>query len=646
MDRVHVEVKSDHVEKLTRPSRKFAGLTELIWNGLDAEAKAVSVAVADNGLGGVSQVIVTDDGHGMTRDEALDAFGTLGGSWKRSAPGGLSKNRDRALHGSEGQGRWRAFGIGSLVRWITVAEDGGKRRRVVITGSQDSLTDFDVSDAEETDEPTGTRVEIENIRKESLGLLGETVYQALIAEFALYLERYVAVDIRYRGTLLDPSSIIDRRDVLTANFGSDLGPAEVTVIEWKTEFPRALLLCDEQGSVLGEVPPGIQAPGFSFTVYARWPGFRTHESELMLADMGNPNVSPAVEAVRTELRQHFRSRTKDKTSELIEGWKAEEVYPYVGEAESPVEQVERDLFDVVALAAASAVNNASERSGRRLSLRLLKEAVESNPGSLHRVLTEVLELPSDRLNELATLLNRTTLADIVASANVVANRLDFLRSLEILLFERDNKKSLLERRQLHRILATETWLFGDEYALAVDDEPLTQVLKKHLALLGRPDLAADVDEKVIQEDGVHGVVDLMLSKAVELPRSREHLVIELKRPSVKIGPDEITQIERYAFAVAGDERFASTSTRWEFWVVSNELSDYAKQRSSQLNLPVGAIHQSDSLTIWVHSWGQVIEACRRRLKFVQENLNYQSTRDNAIQYLRTTHASYLPDTVE
>jgi len=180
----------------------------------------------------------------------------------------------------------------------------------------------------------------------------------------------------------------------------------------------------------------------------------------------------------------------------------------------------------------------------------------------------------------------------------------------------------------------------------VDDEALRQVLRRHLALLGREDLAGDVDEKVLTEDGVHGIIDLMLSKAFELPRAREHLVVELKRPAVKVGVDEITQIEKYAFAVAADERFSGTGVRWEFWVISNDMTDYAWQRSHQDHLPEGMIHRGQDFTIWVRKWGQVFEDCRRRLQFVQDNLNYRSTRDAAIAYLRRTHARYLPSSME
>jgi hypothetical protein len=51
---------------------------------------------------------------------------------------------------------------------------------------------------------------------------------------------------------------------------------------------------------------------------------------------------------------------------------------------------------------------------------------------------------------LAELLKKTTLPQIIASAQIVSNRLNFLRSLEILIFDKDAKEQLLERVQLHK----------------------------------------------------------------------------------------------------------------------------------------------------------------------------------------------------
>src|SRR5207302_281427 len=105
----------------------------------------------------------------------------------------------------------------------------------------------------------------------------------------------------------------------------------------------------------------------------------------------------------------------------------------------------------------------------------------------------------------------------------------FLKGLEYLVFDPESKQVLLERSQLHRILEHHTWLFGEEFNLTVSDQSLTEVLRKHLALLRKePSDSAPV----LREDGSTGIVDLMLSRQVPQTRreEREHLVVELKRP--------------------------------------------------------------------------------------------------------------------
>jgi len=64
-------------------------------------------------------------------------------------------------------------------------------------------------------------------------------------------------------------------------------------------------------------------------------------------------------------------------------------------------------------------------------------------------------------------------------------------SAEEIEFDKELKKHVKERSQLHRILANETWVFREEYALTADDTTLTTELKAHTALLGREDLALE-----------------------------------------------------------------------------------------------------------------------------------------------------------
>ena len=71
---------------------------------------------------------------------------------------------------------------------------------------------------------------------------------------------------------------------------------------------------------------------------------------------------------------------------------------------------------------------------------------------------------------------------------------------------------------------------------------------------------------------------------------REHLIVELKRPKAKIDRKAADQIRDYADAIAEDERFKDTNTRWVFWVVSNEIADSVRRDTRQRDRPEGMLH--------------------------------------------------------
>jgi len=129
---------------------------------------------------------------------------------------------------------------------------------------------------------------------------------------------------------------------------------------------------------------------------------------------------------------------------------------------------------------------------------------------------------------------------------------------------------------------------------------------------------------------------------------REHLIVELKRPSVKVNSDVATQIKKYAFAIAEDERFRDLKTKWTFWALSTDVDTLVRKDTSQKDRPKGVLYQDDELriTIWVKTWSQVIDDCKRRLQFFQEKLNYQPDRDSSLAHLKTTYAKYTADLFE
>lgn len=650
---LHCEVKPDHLERLATARRPLLAVAELIWNSLDADATSVEIEVQRNELGGISLIRVADDGRGISIAEAEAGFRNLGGSWKKNAHRTKS---GRMLHGKDGQGRFKAFALGSSVTWKSRFRDGQQAWSLTISGRRAVLTDMEVSDPVRVEGlATGTLVEISGIVAQHSALDdAQSVAKELALRFALYLRKYPAVSLRFNNVA------VDRRDAESHFAEYNLPPivlgngalyeAALDVIEWKIDTERALYFCDASGVAIEERAPGVKEPGFTFTAYLKSDAVRELDEQGAFAlDDLHPDVQKLHAVAKAGIKSHFRSRRSILALGLIEQWKAERVYPYEGEPKSVIERAEREVFDVVAMNVNDYLPQFEEsgEKNKRFSLRLLREAIESSPTATQRIIRDVLELPAEKAADLATLLQRTTLSAIINASKTVADRLDFLAGVEMLLFNPTSKEQLLERAQLQHILEEQSWLFGEEYALSVADQSLTEVLSKHQEILGR-EPGADREQEVRLPDGRRGIVDLMLSRSLipqSQPESRQHLVVELKRPSQKITRKVLEQIDSYALAVAGDARFRDTTTTWEFWAVSNELDDAARQRVSQKDRPFGLLVEYDTparIRVWAVSWGRIIEACRARLHFYKEKLDYSATDESALQYLHKVHEKYLP----
>ena len=536
--------------------------------------------------------------------------------------------------------------MGQSIKWTTVAELEGGREQTTIEIQADDLRRAIVSDPEPTEAPVGTQVVLTGFVEPPAGLLGEGATDYLISQLAPYLQKYKPVVI-YAGERLDASAVQDRHAEYPITVdGAD--PARLEIIEWTRPINRVLCLCNEDGLTLGEEKVGIQAPGFDFTAYVCWPGFEDN-NRIKIPEL-DPQSAAVLDASRQQLRNHFKDRGEDERRRQVEEWKAEHVYPFDAEPESATEAASRELFDVVAVTARAAVNDGETRS-KLLSLRLLREAVEQDPGSLHRVLEEVLGLPEKDLQELDKLLEQTSLTKVIAASRAITNRLDFLMGLQELVMDRELKERLLERRQLHRILVNETWVFGEEFNLTADDEALNAVLKAHVSILGRDDLAPEDLAAPVEGAGdrSQAIVDLMLAREIPQGRNKlEHLVVELKRPSVAIGPKEVQQVKDYAYAVANDARFDKTAVEWDFYAISTELRGTVQEEVRQKNLEPGLVTtlRDGTVRVWVKTWGEIIEDARHRHKFVRDRLDYAPSAQRAFQYLKEAHAEFLPEPLD
>ncbi|MBN9671224.1 ATP-binding protein [Roseibium aggregatum] len=653
MQQIEIKVENDHIQRVTT-AKPLAAISELIWNAYDADAREVKVELEEGQLTKLDVIRVVDNGTGIPADEVEALFQSLGGSWKKRA---VKTSGGRIIHGEKGQGRFKAFALGERVTWVS--HHAGKK--FSISGEKSDLKRFTISDTVPSPNK-GCTVEIENVVRDFEIWSADGFAEQVRDVFALQLYEDPDFRIIYDGEEIDARDAI--RDVtpyeITAiTEDSHEYKATLNIIDWKKKVERKLMLCLPGRFSFHEMAPGIHARGFDFTAYLTADHFQdlADDNSEGLIELDPPSMA-LVEAAKAKLREHFREREAERSRGKIQEWKEAKIYPYEGKASDPIEINERQVFDVVALNLAdySPDFDKAPSKQQKLILQLVKAAIETGPGALPAILESVVDLPKAKQEELADLLRKTSLTAVINAAKAVTDRLEFLRALQILVFEPKSKHQLLERSQLHRIIAQETWIFGEQFNLMNDDEDLSAVLRSHIEVLGsdndngtaRKTLAPSTP--VLDAEGKAAIVDLMLScrMPTATDEDRKHLVIELKRPSQNLNEDVINQIKKYAKAVALDDRFKHPNVEWDFVAVANRFTKDAEFEARQKDKPRGLVLEIDDpikIRVWAKTWGEIIQEAEGRLTFYKRRLEYQANDKEALRYLRTINADYLSEEV-
>ena len=519
---------------------------------------------------------------------------------------------------------------------------------------RDTLVDVQITEATEADAALGTGVEVRitELDRQFRSLDPERAVPDLSTVFAVYLTDYRDVAICFDRQQLNPEANIAGRTKITLSpievYGKEY-PIALDLIQWSSAPERTVFFCGEDGFPFARVAPKFHTTGYVFSAYlnSKYVDHLQERGAIDLAEMDSA-MAKAYDEAAGAIQAHFKQAGAAAARKEIDRWKAERSYPFDNEPQTPVETAERQVFDIIALTVSKHLLDFSEQStkSRALQMRMLRQVIERGPDELQNILTQVLDLPKRTRNEFSRLLDEADLGNVISSSRLVADRLKFLSGIEHLLYDPETRRLLKERSQLHRMIADgNTWIFGEEFALTVDDKGLREVLRKLRKIIG---VETVIDEPVKRIDGNSGIVDLMLSRAVPLSRSeeREHLIVELKRPNVAIGAKELTQIESYTFAISEDERFRDLNTRWTFWAVSNDIDRHAWQRTHQEGSPPGRVHKNGPVEIWVRPWSEILAENKGRMRFVQDHLKANVEGDAALKYLKTTYAKYLDGIVE
>lgn len=646
--KIDLGVEKDHIESLTKASG-ITAISELMWNSLDADASNIEIESKQNILGIIESILIKDNGHGIEYNKAQEVFGRLGGSQKKfktTSPNG------RHYHGKEGKGRYKALALGDLVKFTSTYINSDTLKQFTITLDRNNLSYSAFSNVEtlpkNSKEKVGFKVFIQNISQEhALEAIESKNRKDIEQKFASYWINYSDFTVSFNGNKLDFESLIKNND--STNFLIERGKLkyrfDIKVIEWSFDIKKKTYLCNKKGVPFKEINLGIRSTiPISIFIQSVYIEKLHRENTLDFQEMDDI-VQVAHDKAKVFAREYVRKRLHQYSGEFIKGLKDKGLYPYTEKADNLVEESKRQVFDIVALQVNEYLPDFEDQQdkSKKFTLMLIKEALEKDSNSLRKILTEVIELPDDKREELVEILEETSLSSVIDSMTEIKNRLKFLNGLEELIYNKEENKNVLERRHLHKIITNETWIFGDEYTYGVDDVTLKNVLKEYLKHLGREDF----EETVLKEENDELLIipDVCLWRQFPqgTPGNKTNLIIELKKPRIDAGPTELSQIKLYAARVSKDRRFPKEKTKWKFLLVTKDIKPDIEYELEQKDRQYGHVIASDLVDVHVLTWGHIINEAKTKFEYIKEklNLNLMDNEKN-LNYLKTKYREYLP----
>ena len=119
-----------------------------------------------------------------------------------------------------------------------------------------------------------------------------------------------------------------------------------------------------------------------------------HRENTLAFGLADPTYAFFIDEAKKFAKEIAQEQEEALVADEILSLKENGLYPYEGEPEDEINKVERSVFDVFAVQINRAVPQlkTSHKETKKLTYRLVKEAIKTNPSSIKTILSEVFNL--------------------------------------------------------------------------------------------------------------------------------------------------------------------------------------------------------------------------------------------------------------
>ena len=310
----------------------------------------------------------------------------------------------------------------------------------------------------------------------------------------------------------------------------------------------------------------------------------------------------------------------EKAGQCVSELKKEGLFPSLPKYGIYDESSFDDLLKTVYIISPSSFIGKSEGEKKFFCATLASLLASQEDDLIPVLLEEIQSLTEEERKQLLDILKRTTLSNVVKTIKEIDHRLDVIDKLETLLF--DYRKETLEVAHLQKILDDNFWIFGEQFRLFSSTEG---ALKKTLTNYAKEILKIKNPEI---SKSASGELDLFLTKTENAGEySQKNIVVELKRPSKKLGKKEYDQIYGYMEKIQAERICNGENQSWEFYLIGDDYDNHIKNQHNnaknygEINRGLTCSLEDGRFKIYVRKWSDILEVeWKSKMKCLKEKL--------------------------
>jgi Histidine kinase-, DNA gyrase B-, and HSP90-like ATPase len=608
-------------------------LREFISNSIDAKANKIEIEIYKTIINGVEKVIIKDNGIGITELQLKNEFSEIGTNCKR-------ENKTKSI-GQFGVGRFSFYSIASNSKWTTISKDKKNKKTFKIEFELDEnkmeSNPYKIEETKQTE--TGTQIEIFHIRHNAQShiLKFDTVVSELTSIFAsTIISNEYNVDIFVKLYEFEEKKLIESKNK-KLDFTEIIFSKQIEEFESSNGIKANIshLVLDDKTKMKENAKISYSDKGVCFKQDSIENSNIATKKYIALVDSPEfnkfvgtsrddkvSNLYPEFNQFKNEIQELCKEYIKNKNIELkipfLQIARAKSFYPerFKKEQLNILESANKIIYDetLMLLNDKLEIGKASPKI-QKLIFIIVERFLGNN--DLAELLDKVIDLSENEIRQFNEMLIELKFNKLSALYESTIGRLKFLRSFEALVYDSEHNKTVKERSQLQPILEKSLWLFKEEYSMSAFDKRISTILDKLLIENKKNNDNELINEKAINPEGLNLIPDFFISskRYDDLNKQDNFLVVEIKRPIVKLNRDHEDQMMRYIDSLVEQENLKNS--KWQFMLISSHIdSSYKKRLDNDCSVPLGTYYKEKGVDLKVLTWTDLINARKHEYNFI------------------------------